>query len=93
MPIKGFTTRRTTIRPRKFGSKLGSILAPCTQNPAGGPGGISLSDALKYGAGDAIRTRDHLLGRQMLYQLSYARIVQTVPYARRTRKRYMRERL
>ncbi len=25
------------------------------------------------GAGDATRTRDHLLGRQMLYQLSYTR--------------------
>ena len=26
------------------------------------------------GAGDGTRTRDHLLGRQMLYQLSYSRI-------------------
>ena len=26
-----------------------------------------------YGAGDEIRTRDILLGRQMLYQLSYPR--------------------
>ena len=26
-------------------------------------------------AGDEIRTRDHLLGRQALYQLSYSRVV------------------
>lgn len=30
------------------------------------------------GAGDAVRTRDNLLGRQALYQLSYSRNVTTV---------------
>jgi hypothetical protein len=30
-------------------------------------------DAVSDGAGDGTRTRDHLLGRQMLYQLSYSR--------------------
>ncbi len=29
---------------------------------------------LNNGAGDGTRTRDHLLGRQMLYQLSYSRL-------------------
>ena len=29
---------------------------------------------LRYGAGDETRTRDNLLGRQGLYQLSYSRI-------------------
>ena len=28
---------------------------------------------LNYGAGDEVRTRDILLGRQVLYQLSYSR--------------------
>ncbi len=31
--------------------------------------------ATKCGAGDGTRTRDHLLGRQGLYQLSYSRKV------------------
>ena len=30
-------------------------------------------DAQLYGAGDGTRTRDNLLGRQGLYQLSYSR--------------------
>jgi hypothetical protein len=28
-----------------------------------------------YGAGDGTRTRDSLLGKQVLYQLSYPRVV------------------
>ncbi len=35
---------------------------------------ITLHHHLKSGAGDGIRTRDLLLGKQMLYQLSYPRI-------------------
>ncbi len=30
---------------------------------------------LKIGAGDRVRTGDHLLGRQRLYQLSYTRFL------------------
>src|SRR5258707_14632945 len=32
-------------------------------------------DDVNWGAGDGTRTRDSLLGRQELYQLSYARII------------------
>src|SRR6266550_5234888 len=35
---------------------------------------IGLPQAVGVGAGDEIRTRDHLLGRQGLYQLSYSRV-------------------
>ena len=34
---------------------------------------------LKNGAGDEIRTRDNLLGRQGLYQLSYSRLLLNNP--------------
>jgi hypothetical protein len=35
----------------------------------------SISEACKFGAGDRVRTGDHLLGRQRLYQLSYTRFL------------------
>ncbi len=34
----------------------------------------SESDGVRSGAGDGTRTRDSLLGRQELYQLSYSRV-------------------
>ena len=36
---------------------------------------------LKFGAGDGTRTRDNLLGRQGLYQLSYPRGIGAAPVA------------
>jgi hypothetical protein len=33
------------------------------------------SDGVRSGAGDGTRTRDSLLGRQELYQLSYSRVM------------------
>ena len=35
------------------------------------------------GAGDGIRTRDQELGKLLLYQLSYARLMQTTAYVLR----------
>jgi hypothetical protein len=35
---------------------------------------FEIGGACHFGAGDGIRTRDNLLGRQGLYQLSYSRI-------------------
>ena len=35
-------------------------------------------DSSPYGAGDGTRTRDNLLGRQELYQLSYSRKIATI---------------
>jgi len=36
------------------------------------------AQSLLPGAGDEVRTRDILLGRQVLYQLSYTRVITTI---------------
>ena len=36
----------------------------------------------RFGAGDRVRTGDHLLGRQRLYQLSYTRMMNALLFTR-----------
>ena len=41
-------------------------------------GGVDHSREIENGAGDATRTRDIFLGKEVLYQLSYTRIGEAV---------------